>query len=231
MGDAHVVGDGSEDVVKTYAVKAIFGPTVQGEGSLVGAVTLFLRLAGCNVWDGRPETKAASGCPYCDTEFRGGERLTADEVVARLKELAPGGLVTVSGGEPLLQLDRDLALVIKGAGFLIAIETNGTRALPLTVAVHVDHVTMSPKVQPSEIALGACDDIKVLFPHPNPAITPEAFDSFPARSRYLQPVNGVGDVDPVNVARTLDKLYSLNARTPDRPWRLSVQLHKFLGVA
>ena len=54
---------------KWYSVKSIFGPTIQGEGTLTGQVTSFLRFAGCNVWDGRPETKASSACPYCDTDF------------------------------------------------------------------------------------------------------------------------------------------------------------------
>lgn len=216
--------------MKRYAVKKIFGPTLQGEGSLTGAVTLFLRFAGCNVWDGRSESKAASACPYCDTDFLGGDRLTADGIVERLLALAPaGGLVTVSGGEPLLQLDRELALAIKAAGFHIAIETNGTKHLALDVAVHVEHVTMSPKVPPSEVALGGCDDIKVLFPHPDHRITPEAFDAFPARARYLQPVNGPSLVDDAAVDATIKKLYELNASSPGR-WRLSLQLHKVIGV-
>lgn len=215
---------------RRYAVKSIFGPTVQGEGSLTGAVTLFLRLAGCNMWDGRSESKAASRCSYCDTDFVGGEMLTAEEICTRLMRLAPAGsLVTVSGGEPLLQFDADLAATLSGS-FRLAIETNGTRALPFLVARHVDQVTCSPKVPPSEMKLAACDDIKVLFPHPNPAITPEAFADFPARARYLQPVNGVDDVDPVAIAATLRKLYELNRAAPERPWRLSVQLHKLLGV-
>ena len=69
-----------------YQVKAIFGPTLQGEGLHAGAPCVFLRLAGCNAWDGRAETRANSACPYCDTDFRGGELLDMEEIVLRLEK-------------------------------------------------------------------------------------------------------------------------------------------------
>lgn len=215
--------------MKLYAVKSIFGPTVQGEGSLAGAVTAFVRLAGCNVWDGREETRARSACPYCDTDFVGGDKLTSQELVSRVAALVePGTWVTVSGGEPLLQLDAELAGALAGAGFRVAVETNGTRSLPLSVAVHVSHVTMSPKVPPSEVRLTACDDVKVLTPHPDPRITPEAFDAFPARQRFVQPVNGRDTVDRGSVEVALAKCYEMARR--GRDWRLSLQVHKVIGV-
>lgn len=215
--------------MRRYAVKSVFGPTVQGEGSLVGAVTAFVRLAGCNVWDGRPESRASSRCPYCDTDFVGGEHLTAAEIVGRLRALLPaGGLVTVSGGEPLLQLDEGLAAALRDEGFRLAVETNGTRSIGVGLASLISHVTMSPKVPPGEVRLGACDDLKVLVPHPDPRITPEAFDSFPARQRWCQPVNDPRDLTPASVALALEACYRM-ARL-GRDWRLSVQLHKILGV-
>jgi len=72
---------------RTYRVKEIFGPTIQGEGLHTGMPCLFVRLAGCNAWDGRPETRAASACPYCDTDFRGGEALALAEILSRLNAL------------------------------------------------------------------------------------------------------------------------------------------------
>lgn len=217
-------------MTKTYSVKSIFGPTIQGEGSLAGAVTLFLRFAGCNMWDGRPETREASRCPFCDTDFFGGTKMTAEEIVTRLRALCddrPGMWVTISGGEPLLQLDADLAKALAVSCFKIAIETNGTRRMPGELATWVHYVTMSPKVPLEQIKLSGCDDLKVLYPHPNPAITPEAFENFPSRYAYLQSVNDVDTLDDDNVQACLRKLYELQ-RT--RPWRLSVQLHKVIGV-
>lgn len=217
-------------MIKTYAVKSVFGPTLQGEGSLAGAVTMFVRFAGCNVWDGREESRAASACPYCDTDFVGGVRVTAGHIVDELRALGavPGMLVTLSGGEPLLQIDAALVRMLREAGFRIAIETNGTRALPLEVALHVEHVTMSPKVPRHLVALAACDDIKVLVPHPDERITPEAFDAFPARHRWVQPVNERDGLHGPNIESAVAACYAMAKR--GRDWRLSLQVHKVIGV-
>ena len=95
--------------MSTYRVKEIFGPTLQGEGLHAGMPCVFLRLTGCNAWDGRPETRAASACPYCDTDFRGGEALDVSTIMDRLAALTPktNGCV-LTGGEPLLQADEAL---------------------------------------------------------------------------------------------------------------------------
>lgn len=217
--------------MKKYAVKSIFGPTLQGEGSLNGTVTVFVRLSGCNMWDGRPETRAASQCPYCDTDFFGGDKMEAHEIVDRIRQLAPPPtFVTLSGGEPLLQVDDNLCATIKMAGYRIAIETNGTVRLHPRMRPLVDHVTCSPKVEPSKMILSDCDDLKVLFPHPNPNISPEAFADFPAATRYLQPVNGDNELDLGSVAKCLEKIYQLNETRTHSEWKLSLQTHKILNI-
>src|SRR5688500_8681023 len=99
-----------------YRVKTIFEPTVQGVDLPAGMPCVILRLAGCTAWDGRPETRAASACPCCDTDFRGGESLDWPAIEARFAALLPGiegraargyGCV-LTGGEPLLQADSAL---------------------------------------------------------------------------------------------------------------------------
>lgn len=212
----------------SYMVKSIFGPTVQGEGSLTGTVTHFLRFAGCNMWNGREADRASSQCPYCDTDFLGGERLEVDAIVERLCALPRCDWVTISGGEPLLQLDEELAIALRRVGFKLAVETNGTRALSLGLAAALDHVSCSPKVPPEEIKLTACDDLKVLWPHPNPKITPAAFRTFTATHRFLQPINGHDSLDTETVKRATAECFSLCAQ--GSAWRLSVQLHKVIGV-
>lgn len=216
----------------TYVVKEVFGPTLQGEGSLTGHPTWFVRMAGCNVWDGRPETKTKSACPYCDTDFVGGKRMHASDVLLRLRELGArrSDLITLSGGEPALQVDDVLVGALHSQGFRVAIETNGTRALPFDTAGV--HVTCSPKAPRAHLALDRCDDLKLLYPHPHPALAPEHFADFACRARYLQPVNGATAIDDDNVRRTVRKLEELNAACPAGAprWRLSVQLHKVIGV-
>lgn len=217
--------------MKRYTVKRVFGPTLQGEGSLTGAVTTFVRFAGCNVWDGRPESKAASACPYCDTDFVGGARMTAADIVEAIARtgLVAGAWVTVSGGEPLLQLDRALVSALHEAGWKVAIETNGTRLLGDLTGV-VDHVTVSPKLPPAETVIERADDLKVLVPHPDQRITPAAFDEverFKGARRWMQPVNAVDELDPLNIARTVSLILATKGAGD---WRLSLQVHKLIGV-
>lgn len=211
--------------MKTYAVKKIFGPTIQGEGSLTGRKTVFIRFSGCNMWNGRPEDRAASQCPFCDTDFFGGEKLTAEQIVDEVRRKMPSpGLVTISGGEPLLQLDLELVRQLALAGYACAIETNGTIELDDHLASMI-HVTCSPKVPMAQMKLSKCDDLKVLYPHPNKAITPESFASFPAKSRWIQPVNHESHINEQAVSDSIQKLYALRSYNG-----VSVQLHKMIGV-
>src|ERR1700737_5061047 len=78
--------------------------SIQGEGTRAGLPCIFVRLTGCNL-----------RCTWCDTAyaFHGGKRMSVEEVLARVDELAghlemPGSqasvpLVELTGGEPLLQ--------------------------------------------------------------------------------------------------------------------------------
>ena len=96
-------------------VSEIFA-SLQGESTTVGAPTVFVRLTGCPL-----------RCRWCDTTyaFRGGERLTIDEILARVSDL---GLpeVCVTGGEPLAQAAcRDLLTALADAGHRVSLETSG----------------------------------------------------------------------------------------------------------
>jgi len=120
-----------------------------------------------------------------------------------------------------MQVDQNLVDCIQSEGFKVAIETNGTRPLN----AQVDYVTMSPKLSEPEIVVRRCNSLKVLWPHPNPAITPEAFVSIDAETRYLQPIEtGNSGRDRDNILSTIAKLYTL------RGWRISLQTHKMIGV-
>lgn len=216
-------------MTRTYMVKSIFGPTIQGEGSMVGTPCVFVRFAGCNMWDGRPETRAASACPYCDTDFFGGEKMTAVQI-AQSAAFTSGSSsildVVLSGGEPLLQVDQKLVDELIRAGLRVHVETNGTRELPFADDGSV-HVSMSPKVPRDQIRLARADDVKVLWPHPDPRITPQAFESFPARHRFLQPIGTDDGVIEANVASAIRELGRLDGIPR---WRLSMQVHKLVGV-
>jgi 7-carboxy-7-deazaguanine synthase len=213
-------------------IKEIFGPTIQGEGSHAGSVAVFIRTATCNMWDGREETKESSQCPYCDTDFRGGEDITPQAVFDKVIDSAMEAnclsfVVVLSGGEPLLQPADELITLINllhKASIQVHIETNGT--INSEALEFVDWIVCSPKlsVDKCRIDWKYVDDIKILYPHPNPRINPESFyiatkkPNFRAKNYYLQAVS-------CNYDAVIKKLYSLG-----KEWRLSVQTHKYIGV-
>ena len=203
---------------RRYGVHKIFGPTIQGEGGMTGTVCHFVRLSGCNMWDGRQETREASHCPFCDTDFFSHRMLEASEIVAELDALNSAEWVTVSGGEPLLQVDPEFVQTLQAGGYKVAIETNGTRPTGLAF----DYLTMSPKLPEPQTAVRKCDSLKVLWPHPDPRITPESFDCIEAGVKYLQPIDG--EAYEENLRSAIAKLYEL------RGWRLSLQTHKLIEV-
>ena len=136
----------------SYAVKEMF-LTLQGEGVNAGRRAVFVRFAGCNLWSGREEDRARAVCRFCDTEFvgtdgAGGGRFADATALAAAASACWGEghaerFVVLTGGEPMLQVDDPLVDALHEAGFMIAIETNGT------IPVHpgIDWVCVSPKAR------------------------------------------------------------------------------------
>lgn len=208
--------------MKTYKIKSIFGPTIQGEGSHSGRVVNFLRFAGCNRWTGLEKDREKSICKFCDTDFRGGVAVSADEIVDRLLRQSQARVVVISGGEASLQLDMDLLQKLDAAGIEIHLETNGSRALgPMHELL--THITMSPKQALEDCKLEFCDDLKLLYPPIHPDITLEKFSEFPAHmGKYLQ---AVWDANyKAHLAATVCRVLG----NPE--WKLSLQTHKIIGV-
>jgi organic radical activating enzyme len=216
--------------VRTYRVKAIFGPTLQGEGLHAGMPCLFLRLAGCNAWDGRPETRARSACPYCDTDFLGGQANDLPTILARLAGCAPAqpgpgaqrlGLV-LSGGEPLLQADRELLEALGAAFAWVDIETNGSRRCPERPANVF--ISCSPKRIAGEEVVVEPDWWKVLIPDQQEYLARALAGSVPV---FVQPT--CPDAGPAGALyqRHLEACLALCYR---HGCRLSLQTHKYLGI-
>lgn len=204
----------------SYLVKELFF-TLQGEGAQSGRAAVFLRFAGCNLWSGREEDRAAAACRFCDTDFVGGER-HADahglaRAVAALWPKGAGGFpyVVCTGGEPALQLDPPLIDALHRLGFEVAIETNGTRPLP----GGIDWVCVSPKAG-APLVVTAGEELKLVWPQDG--LAPASFETLPFRHFFLQPQDG-----PDRAANTRACVeYCL---THPR-WRLSLQTHKILGI-
>ena len=209
----------------SYAVKELFY-TLQGEGANAGRPAVFCRFSGCNLWSGREEDRAAAVCRCCDTDFvgtdgiGGGRYETASDLTAAVIAAWPHGaggwpLVVCTGGEPLLQMDDALIHALHGAGFEIAIETNGTQQVP----EGIDWICVSPKAE-AEWVLRSGDELKLIYPQAG--IDPAALVDLPFRHFFLQPMDGA-DRDS-NTRLTIE--YCL--RHPR--WRLSLQTHKVVGI-
>jgi 7-carboxy-7-deazaguanine synthase len=97
--------------------------SIQGESTYAGMPCVFVRLTGCNL-----------RCTWCDSEytFHGGRKMAMDEVRSEVSRLSPdGGLVEITGGEPMLQEREVLALMqhLLDDGYRVLLETSGERPL------------------------------------------------------------------------------------------------------
>lgn len=215
---------------RQYGVHKIFGSTIQGEGAMAGLPVVFVRFTGCNMWDGRPESREESKCPFCDTDFLHGNMMTIREIIDDINELAETGVgwVWFSGGEPSLQMDKPLVMAVKQQGYKIGVETNGTREFKQGTLSHVDHLVMSPKLPNAQTKQRWCNSLKVLFPHPNPMIRPEHYSSIRSETRWLQAIDLEDEEkNAENMRLVIERLYQL---PKNQEWRLSVQTHKVIGV-
>lgn len=205
-----------------YAVKEIFY-TLQGEGANAGTPAVFCRFAGCNLWSGREADRATATCNFCDTDFvgtdgdGGGRFESAGDLAAACVLTAAGrpGLIVLTGGEPMLQVDQALIDALHGTGFRIAIETNGTLPVPRTI----DWICVSPKAG-ADLNQRGGDELKLVYPQAG--LAPETVVGLPFAHRFLQPMDG-----PKREANTAAAIAYCKAH-PE--WRLSVQTHKVLGI-
>ena len=175
----------------TYAVKEAF-LTLQGEGVQSGSRAVFLRFAGCNLWSGREQDRAAAQCNFCDTDFvgtdgEGGGKFAeaeslADHVEGLWGEAGDGRLVVITGGEPMLQLDEALVAALHARGFRIAAESNGT----LAATPGIDWLCISPKAG-TEVVQRQGDELKLVWPQAG--IDPAALEQWDFAHFLVQPMD------------------------------------------
>jgi 7-carboxy-7-deazaguanine synthase len=208
-----------------YSIKEIFY-SLQGEGMHSGRPAVFCRFAGCNLWTGREDDRSSAVCRFCDTDFvgvdgeGGGTFKSAEDVVRAVASCWPENhhippFVVCTGGEPLLQLDPQLIQAFHAAGMEVALETNGTANPP----PGLDWICVSPKTD-APLRLTAGDELKLVFPQEG--MDPAAFEDLEFRHFLLQPMDGPARDENTRLARD----YCL----AHPRWRLSLQLHKILGL-
>lgn len=123
-------------------VLEVFGPTIQGEGRVIGRKTMFVRTAGCDY-----------RCSWCDSTFTWDgsakediQLMSAEEIYNKLREVGGDNFnhVTISGGNPaLIKGIQDLVDLFEEHHIQTALETQGSKFQPWMT--QIDDLTISPK--------------------------------------------------------------------------------------
>lgn len=222
-------------VLRSYRVNEVFY-SLQGEGHRAGRPSVFVRFAKCNL---RCTADGEAGFD-CDTEFASWVPHTADEIVEAILDAATLGpavggerkachSIILTGGEPAYAIDEDLLVTLKGSGFYVCIETNGTRDLREVGWVPpwerssplIDYICVSPKSAEHTIRQRSANEVRYVR-HAGQGIPRTCVQ---ATEKYISPAfEPDGSVKPETMAWCVD----LVKRHPD--WTLSCQQHKWWGV-
>ncbi len=208
----------------SYAVKEAF-LTLQGEGVQAGSRAVFLRFAGCNLWSGREQDRATAQCNFCDTDFvgtdepGGGKFADADALAAHVEAMWGEGkerrLVVITGGEPMLQLDKALIDALHEHGFRVAVESNGT----IAAVPGIDWLTISPKAG-TQVVQRSGNELKLVWPQPGVDLAD--LEGWDFGHFLIQPM------DCPDRNASYDAAIALAMERPK--WRLSLQAHKVVGL-
>jgi organic radical activating enzyme len=207
-----VVGDDASDLAAEYPIVEIFH-SVQGEGYHAGMPHVFVRFGTCNL-----------RCSWCDTDFDTFETMNALDIIGEILKFNCKRVI-FTGGEPMLHDLWPLHRLLKGRGFNLSIESNGTILIPEGL---IDWICISPKdqVYPNSIIrqrfgdelkvvycgqdLQMYDDLKVGFTH-----------------HFLQPCY----LDTATVSENGVMFQETEQVVKDHNgWRLSLQTHKWMGI-
>jgi len=239
--------------VKTYAIRDIF-LTIQGEGARAGTRALFVRFAGCNLWNGLPQSRDKGEGPcaqWCDADFAKGRPYSASALIEKMCEVnggEPADWCVLTGGEPALQIDDELMSALALAGWSVAVETNGT--IKTDALLRADWITTSPK-RGTTILLDAASELKIVLPGETMGAGWTAAELEQMRQQirphhcFVQPLDPILDPSLVETtalqpkarpaAQALTAYQSNLTRCIDfvlkhPAWRVSLQTHKMMNV-
>lgn len=219
-----------------YKVNEIF-ETIQGEGNYTGTPSIFLRLQGCPVgcswcdtkhtWDIHPDLliqlgettqKKADSDHWANTDAQG--------IVELFRERGYRARhVVITGGEPCMYDLNPLCELLHQHGFSTQIETSGTFEI---LAPDSTWVTVSPKVNMK----GGYPVLTSCLERANEIKHPVAMEKHVEELKeLLQSINTAGKyiyLQPISQKAKATKL-AIEACMANN-WRLSVQVHKYLGI-
>lgn len=227
-------------------IAEIFGPTIQGEGALIGEPTVFVRTGGCDY-----------RCSWCDSlhavdsAYRSGwASMSEQDVFERIEALSGGRPLTISlsGGNPAIQDFAPLIALGKAKGYRFALETQGSIAK--SWFQDLDFLVLSPKPPSSkqitdwacfEQSLKAAKDARlalkiVIFDDDDYRWAKDTADRYPALPLYLQPGNhtppvGEEDNGHIDIDGIMQRMEWLVDKTLADGWfsaRILPQLHVLL---
>lgn len=206
--------------MKKVPISEVFGPVIQGEGPLIGRVTVFVRVGGCDF-----------RCKWCDTPYAvlpehaaTWTPMSPGEILQAVQRLAdPTTLVTLSGGNPAMYdaLGETIDL-LHAAHYPVAVETQASAFCPSWLG-RVEHVILSPKPPSSgEVAdlahLDACrkaapmHSVKIVVADDADFAFVLAVQDHTRGVVYVQPCNPGGPTEQADVADLLHAYRNLAAR-------------------
>ena len=208
-----------------YKVKEIFR-SIQGEGFNTGRESVFVRFTGCNLWNGIKYKREKAICNFCDTDFLGtngknGGTYTAEQLVNEIERVWKLSFslkqknVILTGGEPLLQVDKKLVAILKEKKFHISVETNGTIICPDTI----DWICVSPKYG-SNLIQKKGQELKCVFPQDEYSLN--KFLEYDFTHFLIQPMDGP------SLKENTERAIRYCQQNPQ--WKLSLQTHKINDI-
>ena len=201
--------------MKKLKVNEIFY-SLQGEGANTGLPVIFIRLSGCN-----------KNCSFCDTDHNEGVEMDMNEIHSKLLDFSSCNKIIFTGGEPLLQLEKEHIQYLERAEYVVGLETNGT--LPLykgEVNLDFNYVSCSPKVSADVICQNFLNHEVNEFRYPlAKGQEPPDYKDLPMADNYfVSPICDGGTI----IKENLDWCIAFCLSHPR--WQLSVQNHKLWKI-
>ena len=213
----------------TLRISEIFGPTVQGEGALIGKPTVFVRTGGCDYRCTWCDTLHAVESKYRDTWIP----MTAADIMQEVERLSQGQplMITISGGNPAIQNCAPLIALGHEKGYRFAMETQGSIAQDWFA--DLDHLIVSPKPPSSGMvcdldALNTCIKyagkgadiiVKIVIKDDaDYAFSKTIHAAYPHLPFYLQPCNTDTDGEGVDQGALRNAYEDLITRTLKDGW-------------
>jgi organic radical activating enzyme len=184
--------------------------SIQGEGSYVGVSSIFIRFFGCNL-----------KCDFCDDLLHKDKKslreYSIDDIFTQIQKY-PSSHIIITGGEPSLYDLREFISALQDRDYFVSVESNGYKFKHINNA---DWITYSPK---------DWDNINMKYPSEYKFIInkesniQKILELDIDEPIYIQPQNDMDIINKENLNFCIDLVKQY-------PYlRLSVQLHKFLGV-